>query len=1254
MEGFPRIKFRGRMNNKKKSSSKFSDNTLSNNDTSISFSNMKNSYLKKSKSAKNIDQNQNNEPTMFLFAKSPPPKKLESSDENDKINFHFQEELFNLDYIKRFEKIRKELNKRYYLQNKDIIEENPEDIDESKYSKYQDFIGVTFRNDLNYDIGNENEKLDYSFSSDSENNESDINNKINNIKIINDKETYITATPNNIINNQNKKLKIFNKNKKINPFIISNYSSANNIFDFHKTYRNFKNFCRKHYINGKFSSYAFIKSCDKEKVICNPLGLLKRSGDEKELNLNNQHSGDRYLKCLSNSLKYVDHLNSLEMSSNRITSKGMGNFFFNIQQNKKLIKNLIKLNLSKNNIGTLGTEGIVNFIKDKDCQLENLNIEDNNLGDININKICIAITENIQYKISSINFGKNKISKESEKGLLLLTEKCSEICSLILRNNEIDNNLAKKIISNIKKFLYSIKVLDLSWNLIGDYLVKPYLYEEAVNMHPNMYNVFNNFELEYFKKNMKYKFNKNPLLPIINTPNSSKNKNSKNENNLNTISLTNIKKNVPIPPTKPSEFSIELSNYIKSNVCPLIHLNISHNNLPLADCKLLSEDSKKNYSILGIHVDGNEMSIDSLGFIHTNENKIKTNSFYSKSQITYEMDSLPSLIKSKISKIQKIRGINNCWICDRWKEIEFTLELQNKDIKPKYNIIKIHLDFDGYEPYDMIYKKQKFRIVRMCPPGKIKYFFSVDGNPIENCYKEFDYRIKEFEKPLKYVFNKNFIEQYNNMIKNNKEILKNNFKEIKFQKDIKNENGELIDKHILIYNFGIRNIIPTHNVITNDYQSTLKYSIPRPELNSLKNKNVIPWKYELSIWFFMNINYENFYTDEMIEKAFYFDFNRCNFENDFKDIEMTFVNKIIKENYKNFILCYKNLSSFSNENLFQITEQKLNEFIEKKCDNFYEEKYTKKNLDKIMDVVLSNRKDRDDKKNNNKNFPTNRNNLIRHQFLNLLVKVGIDKYTKVMKLMANSLDSFKLAMEKHFIVAMQGYDYDTWRKEKYYNEEVDNYLKAFLPLIDGIFHTYSKKKYKELYKNKNKKDENTDENSNDNNNEEIVNNNFNNNDNENITCAKETKNLMCFEDFNNFVITFVDHENYPLTENGLIFNISKNLQEDEIYNNDFQYLNLMEFCEALCRVIDIDSPPPAEEKIEDWPLNKRQEQALIDKLENIMPKLYKNIDHPEFKNLKEKFISPIKDQFTSLYVIDKNNVFYEGYEIYKHICENQS
>ena len=1255
----------------------------------------------------------NSQSTSFLFnAKN---NREQSEYERNKNNHKIEEALYKKDYIKKFKlikynlykkkfykniklnNIRLEVNKNENQNNINNYEENneydenndgesgEEDKEKIKIDFTKNLWGgpINLKNHYNYDIGGDNDSLEEVFTeSNQENNDIESNkdtvidnsnnntNNSNNIRI----SLYLTDLQNSSNNNNNeipfdtnfqnynymnknknnyKKIKIHGKEKTLNPFNFTRYSSFDNIARFHKLYRNYNSLTRKHFVNEKSPSFAFIRSCDKERVICNPLGLFKRKGNEHTLEMNNQHSSDNYLNCLSSGLKYANHLNDLEMSRNRFTHFGIGRLFSNLKENDSMIKNLVKINLSNNNMGDEGIEKLINYIEEKSCQLESINIEGNNLGDKNINNLCINIAQYIWSRLTYFNAGKNKITRNSEKGLLALSEKCTELVVLILRNNQINNSLATKLMNNLK-LLYSLKVLDISWNLIGNHLIYPFLYEEAVNYYPKQNNVFNNFELDKIKSVMKMSFNRNPLLPSIDKNAQSKTTKSKEKDKTEDI-ITEIK-NIKVPKRKPSNFAVELSNYIKSNLCPLIHLNISHNNLPYEDCILISEESKLNRSILGFHVDGNEMQIDPLGFIHPIDKKVKSFNYYSKSQISFDFENIKGLPKILMSPINNIRGRNNCWICECWKEIEFVLDLKIKDIKPKYFVVKIHLDFENYLPCDMIYKKKCFKLVRMCPPGRVKYFFTIDGNPVKNCYKEYEYKIKENEKPIKYTFDNNYIKQYNNIksmlsskVSNNIEIKnKINLEEyVDIQEDTKNEEDILISKTIHIYNYGIRNITPNNNIITHDYQSTLKYSIPRAENSSSRAQNQIPWQFADSIWSICDYYYEG-ETDEFIEKICDFDCKRNDFEAIFnKESDLIEAKKLLKENYRNILDCYITLSSRSGTHLWQITSNILMDWLNEKC-NFFDEKYTSKHLIKIIENIFFNKKDKEDRK-KYKNFPSNKYNLIRHSFISLLINISIDKYITVSKIVTNPLDSLKLSMENNFINAIKGYNHHLWRKERYYNEEIDNYIKAFLPLIDGLFHTFSIKE-KEKREREEKEEEEEKEEKEEKEEEENVKKVIEENDN-----LKKDITRMTLEDFNNFISTFVEQPDYQISETPLIFHISKKIQIDEITNDDFLYLNLIEFCECLCRVIDIYSPPPPEEKKEDWPMDKRKDQLLIEKIENIMPQLFKKIEHPKFNIIRDKFISPLKDQITSLYIIDrKNNLYYSGYEKYFKLSINDN
>ena len=1196
---------------------------------------------------------------------------LKEKPENEKRNLFLEHEVYGADYLSKFKKIKLDLYKNRFIKKErnnlfsnrfnhnnrydrrlSIINENDLIINELEKNFYCNEIKP--KNEIQYDIEESNEvdsddeieleperekykeiKSTYQNEKSKKSNSNIKTNILYLTELQNTKNNLGFPLPiknkrsnlNDKINTNNIKVLSEEKTEKYkNPFVFKQYSSLNNISHFRKVYRNFNNICRKHYVKGDSPSYAFIKSCEKDKIVCNPLGLIKRTGDEGLLDINNQHTGDRYVNCLSSSLKYVKHINTLEMSNNNLTNVSIEKLFDNIKQNDNLVKNLIKLNLSFNNIQEKGITNLINFIEDKSCQLENLNLEGNNLGDIIINKLCESISESICNRLNSINLGKNKITKNSEQGLLDLTSKCSELVILILKNNQIDNLLAYKIVLNLEK-LYSLKELDLSWNLIGNHLIYPFSYEEAVNYNPNQKNLYNNFELDKIKTNMKIEFNKNPLLPTIdetNTKKANKNEDIKEQ-------IPQEIKQIKVPPRKPSPFAEEFSSYIKNQLCPLVHINISHNNLPYIDCELISEATKNNHNILGFHVDGNEMKINQLGFIFPIKKEQKLRNFYSKSQILYEAENFKKIPQVLSSSINKMRYNSNCWICECWNEVEFTLEINNKDIKHKFIVVKLHLDFENYSPCDMIYKKKSFKLVRMCPPGKVKYFFTVDGNPVYNCYKEFDYKIKEFEKPIKYTFNEEFIDNFNDIkfIASDSDKSKNNYFsinktyfgnniDIDIQNDKRDENNKLISKTIYVKNFGLKIVKPNNNIVTKEYKSTLKFSVPRPEDKSSGMTVQNRWKFPNSFWSYYNYNFEG-ETDDTLGKMFETDFNLAEYRTIFvNESELNLAKKFLKENYRKIINCYITLSSNSgNYNVWQINYDVMLEWLKNKCDNFLNKDYNEKRIEKILDKIYRDQKEEKLRSRYKKYFPKNQQNLIRHNFLLFLVEASIDKYFTLYHKKENLFEALKYSFENFFMKGFDNYEYNTWRKERYYNEDVDNYLKAFLPLIDGVFHTFSKK----------------------------------------LSSEKNEKNIkMTFGEFSILIKSFLYNQDFDMSQIPLIFHISKKYNIDEISNDNSMYLSLEEFCEALCRVIDIYSPYPPDEDEENWDLEKRKEQFLVEKLENIMPTLYKKIDHPKYNDIRNKFIAPLKNQITSLYIIDyKNSTFYKGYEaVFEHNITNNN
>ncbi len=56
------------------------------------------------------------------------------------------------------------------------------------------------------------------------------------------------------------------------------------------------------------------------------------------------------------------------------------------------------------------------------------------------------------------------------------------------------------------------------------------------------------------------------------------------------------------------------------------------------------------------------------------------------------------------------------------------------------------------------------------------------------------------------------------------------------------------------------------------------------------------------------------------------------------------------------------------------------------------------------------------------------------------------------------MEAIEHCFANHFDYALEGNDLHEWRKERYYNEYVDNVLKAWLPILDAIYKSWAPRK----------------------------------------------------------------------------------------------------------------------------------------------------------------------------------------------------
>ena len=1011
----------------------------------------------------------------------------------------------------------------------------------------------------------------------------------------------------------------------------TNYANQSCMKIFYNKYSKYDYLSRKHPLNNFTPSWAFIKSSIEEKILPNPLGLLRRFGDSRNLVINNQKVGDKYMKALSSSLRYSHHLSKLEFAGNRLSSSGASNLFKSLNINKDLAYKLTTIDLSENKIGNKNIDELLEFIQDPKCNIEDLNFFGNYIGDDNIIKICDSLAMYIQYRLVKLNLGKNNVHDNCTSSICQMINKCSGLRVLNLSHNWLHNQSATKILKELTDH-YELRILDLSWNNIGDDLTALPTYEHLVNSeitHPERQ--FNNFSINEALYTGKLKLRTNPLLPPIDLNKGDKKQDNKKEAPTETAPpVYKEPKKINEKMKDPSPFAVTLGEYFNQTQLSLIHLDISHNNLNFSDCKLIAEKSKNNHTILGIHVDGNAMEINCLGFINPKEKLNLDGKYFASSHIYYGMNKDYNLRKTNVDLVRKIRGKNNCWICEGFREVQFEYvpDIPIKD--PNDHLVKLHLDFDGYRPFDMIFNGTKYQIIRMCPPGDVNYFFTVDTKPVKtedpSGINKF-YQIPNSIDYIKYKFEPDYIEELNNikekLLYHKRKEEEKNLQLAEAIPEENNENNENNDNNngdspdnnkefdltqisdnkisIIVDTISKIHVKVNRNVINEDYRKTLTFSEPRPE--KILNKFVkprTPWSFPISIWAYYDYEYDDV-SESYLDKCFEFDFNRCQFNKEFKEEET--LNKLkdfLRERYRNIIDCYKYYASISGCQIWQMTQNSLTEFIYR-CPGMCDKTYDINNVYLQEKVVVGNLLDKEDKKKKNKNLGEN---IVRHQFMNLLVKAAKDKYVTVLKTTKNALEAVKMGFELHFDEAIKGFEYHKWRKERYYNEKVDNFLKTFLPLLDALYLSWAKQK------GPTKKDV-----------------------------------WMVLDEFNALIQSFVDINEYPIRDIPYIFNQSIGLQINEIYTDKHLNMLLPEFLEALCRAIDKASPIPFDENKDEWPMSRRQNQPLINKLENILPILIKLITHPDYKFLKEKFPLPLKDLITGLYVPNYESPYYQGYVI---------
>ncbi|CAG9334034.1 unnamed protein product [Blepharisma stoltei] len=623
-----------------------------------------------------------------------------------------------------------------------------------------------------------------------------------------------------------------------------------------------------------------------------------------------------------------------------LRNMGVGDKYANaLSKGLKSLKSVEKLNLRNNRLSDSGSIKILSRMNGS--SLKDLNLANNKLGNKPIEKL-IELINNPKSCLKKLNLEGTELNYQ---GLEILVDSLcdnSKIKVLNLAKNKLGEN-AGFLIGKLLQSNISIKKLDLHWNEIRE--------EGAVKLFEGL--TYNDTLLEL------------------------------------DLSWNSIGRSTA------DDITIKIGNLL-GNQRELRHLDLSYNYLTQQECLNIGEGLKKNHTLLGIHLQGNECQVDSKGFIRKRKIDPKLETGHLTQRI-FDHDSL--LAKNHCE------DNSNCWLCEAWVEVNFIWT--NSIVTARNEPIFLHLDIDDYEPELIPVDYMGFySVARMVPPRDILFFFSHGETPVI-CE---EWEIVKLCEPIENV--------------------------------IEYSEGIQIRLNVTTVN----KILPKGPMCKlNDLPETK----PRIE-KEVYNKKTIEeppkylWKIETSS-IFKDIAPE---TEEFIDKCFDFDWGFTKIDTFFKSTEdMESCKRLLRRYYPLIRNTYKILSAISGNEIFSMGINAFFDFLNQ-CGTF-DSYYSAADVGVNWNATLSSKI---------KNQTYNPGNaLIRYEFLEVLARVAYDKFFKS-KLAKTVTEAVEKLLKNEFEPLMKNYMAgDGWRK-KLLTEECENIVKLYKPCLEQLFEKFSKKK----------------------------------------------------------------------------------------------------------------------------------------------------------------------------------------------------
>ncbi|KAL4447089.1 hypothetical protein ABPG74_013941 [Tetrahymena malaccensis] len=953
-------------------------------------------------------------------------------------------------------------------------------------------------------------------------------------------------------------------------------------------------------------------------------------------NINDELQKYKYLNKIVEVDGFYDKSHDLKVSMLSYTMRSPHTLPRSLGINKSLINDKRKINISSQFIGDKYSEMASEALKHEDLEkVESVKLKDNNLTSSSLSKIVQSLPRNIQ----KLNLAEN--SKLGKEGILHLApalqqKKYIYLSVVNLENTNLQDEGAQLIIQSLINST-NVQILNLSRNSITD-AVGPVLKQflEASDSLSELYMHWNKLtSISGCQIADALKINNN--LMVLD------------------LSFNGLGSHFGLNSKMCGKRLIESLNRQKSN---MRHLDISYNNFTVEEGRIIQEAIKGNDGTIGFHFEGNcndMFYVDSRGFLI--ERKLGEEI---KEQLHLKKKRIQGVKFIGQNKIQNdlMNVVDNCWICDGWTELQFSVEGVGE-------CTFLHFDFEGYRPICMDKQSDgKFTLIKMCPPRKKIRFFFTDPTSLVAFTTESYLKEKQLNIHNNAVAFKNYQQAHEGSLNDIPNIEDENEQELKKSKALNNSSSQ--------------KKIPTSTSIANNERSTSKQRFGQDSQKKIQQKETkpknenkkefsdtmkqliynektgkytityqdgTPVDYELPIYFNVyktDINKSVFSkykdvqilsyprvpekvvqlsaksewvveksifkdyikdTEDLIDKCFEFDFNQSRIAKVITDKDdLAKVKVILKENYRKLKRNYKLYSSYASGEIFCIAQNILSQFA-MKC-GIIDNKFSFADLDYNIIATSSVQK--------TNNYLNPDKVLIRYKFMEIFVRIAGDKYIKYGKCKKYSEALIELFSDSVLQEQLeQADDAQEWRYTKFWNEGCDIIFKQNMDLIKSLWNQFadSRKTEKRSFMN------------------------------------YKTMNISEFRDFINY-FDFID-TSFNERDINMVFNMSMQTCIDEVNNDKHLLMNFNEFLESIARIAEIrifkeeekeEANAQSEEEDESNDENEKDADQISEEGDNNedFENNQSDKDSSRYNSKRDSFEQPQQQQQSSLAFIQDN------------------